>query len=265
MARGDPSRPVLAHRTLLDYVEAVGNPRVGTRASLLMVGGATRPPPKPAPRPLDIWSKMRESRFMNLTRLAVLGLLAERGPRHGHQLRRDTEVAEAERWGGVGAGSVHRELRQLEAEGLIEAVRREKVGRWPERTVFAITSEGRRELSVLRRQAVEDVDGPPDPLSVALVFAGVDAPSELAALLARRKEALLAKAAQLDEEKARGEAEGYLLASVSPLQAASFRRAEVRVAAELAWHEECELLLRLTIDRPRAKAADAIPEKTTQD
>ena len=26
---------------------------------------------------------------MNLTRLVVLGLLAERGERHGHQLRRD--------------------------------------------------------------------------------------------------------------------------------------------------------------------------------
>jgi DNA-binding PadR family transcriptional regulator len=202
---------------------------------------------------------------MNLTRLAVLGLLAERGPRHGHQLRRDTEVAEAERWGGVGAGSVHRELRQLEAEELIEALRREKVGRWPERTVYGITSEGRRELSVLRRQAVADVDGPPDPLSVALVFAGVDAPSELAALLVRRKEALLAKAAQLAQERARGEAEGYLLASVSPLQAASFRRAEARVAAELAWHEDCEQLLGLTTNRPRPKSADATPEETAQD
>jgi hypothetical protein len=68
-------------------------------------------------------------------------------------------------------------------------------------------------------------------------------------LLARRKEALLASAAQLAAERADGEREGYLLASLSPLQAASFRRAEVRVAAELAWHEECEKFLGLPADR----------------
>lgn len=186
---------------------------------------------------------MCESRFLNLTRLAVLGLLAAHGPRHGHQLRRDTEVADAERWGGVGPGSVHRELRQLEAEGLIAAVRREKVGRWPERTVYAITSEGDRKLSDLRRQAAADVDGPPDPFSVALVFAGADAIDEIIALLSERKKALLAKAASLAKERAEGEADGYLLASVPPLQAASFRRAQARVAAELAWHEDCEQIL----------------------
>src|ERR1700735_1208713 len=63
---------------------------------------------------------------MNLTRLLILGLLAERGPRHGHQLRRDAELAEVDRWAGVGVGSLHRELRGLEAESLIEAGRTER-------------------------------------------------------------------------------------------------------------------------------------------
>ena len=80
---------------------------------------------------------------MNLTRLVILGLLAEHGPRHGHQLRRDAELAEVDRWAGVGVGSLHRELRGLEAEGLIEAVRTEgRVGRRPERTVYGLTDEG---------------------------------------------------------------------------------------------------------------------------
>jgi hypothetical protein len=51
------------------------------------------------------------------------------------------------------------------------------------------------------------------------------------------------RAAELAAERAEGEQQGYLLPSVSPLQAASFRRAEMRIAAELAWHEECEELL----------------------
>ena len=173
---------------------------------------------------------------MNLTRLLILGLLAERGPRHGHQLRRDAELAEVDRWAGVGVGSLHRELRGLEAEDLIEAVRTERVGRRPERTIYCLTDEGRRELSVLRQQAASQLDSAPDPLSVVLVFAGTDDPAELAALLARRKQALRAKAGELALARARGEEKGYLLPSVSPLQAASFRRAEIRNAAELAWH-----------------------------
>jgi DNA-binding PadR family transcriptional regulator len=180
---------------------------------------------------------------MNLTRLVILGLLAERGPRHGHQLRRDAELAEADRWAGIAVRSLHRELRGLEAEGLIEAVRTERVGRRPERTVYSLTGAGRRELSVLRQQAVAQLDAGPDPLSVVLVFAGTDDPAELAALLARRQQALRARAAELTAERAEGEAKGYLLPSVSPLQAASFRRAEIRVAAELAWHDECGELL----------------------
>jgi DNA-binding PadR family transcriptional regulator len=173
----------------------------------------------------------------------ILGLLAERGPRHGHQLRRDAELAEADRWAGIAVRSLHRELRGLEAEGLIEAVRTERVGRRPERTVYSLTGEGRRELSVLRQQAVSQLDAGPDPLSVVLVFAGTDDPAELATLLARRQQALRGRAAELAVERAEGEAKGYLLPSVSPLQAASFRRAEIRVAAELAWHEECAGLL----------------------
>ena len=148
---------------------------------------------------------------MNLTRLLILGLLAERGPGHGHQLRRDAELAEVDRWAGVGVGSLHRELRGLEAEGLIEAVRTERVGRRPERTVYCLTDEGRRELSVLRQQAASQLDPAPDPLSVLLVFAGTDDPAELAALLARRKQALHAKAGELALARAKGEEKGYLL------------------------------------------------------
>jgi len=194
---------------------------------------------------------------MNLTRLVILGLLAERGPRHGHQLRRDAELAEADRWAGIGVGSLNRELRGLQAEGMIEAVRTERVGRRPERTVYGLTDEGRLELTVLRRQAVSQLEAGPDPLSVVLVFAGTDDPAELAALLIRRRQALRAQADELAAERARGQEQGYLRASVSPRQAASFRRAELRVAAELAWHEECEELLGVA---PRPNPAPVHPE-----
>ncbi len=58
-------------------------------------------------------------------------------------------------------------------------------------------------------------------------------------------------------ERAEGEAKGYLLPSVSPLQAASFRRAEIRIAAELAWHEEYAGLLGAASPPAKASAPPA--------
>ena len=72
----------------------------------------------------------------------ILGLLAERGPMHGHQIRRTAELTNAEVWGGITGGALYAELRKLGGEGLIEAIREEQVGRRPARTVYQITEEG---------------------------------------------------------------------------------------------------------------------------
>ena len=72
----------------------------------------------------------------------ILGLLAERGPMHGHQIRRTAELTNAEVWGGITGGALYAELRKLDGEGLIEAIREEQVGRRPARTVYQITPRG---------------------------------------------------------------------------------------------------------------------------
>lgn len=180
---------------------------------------------------------------MNLTRLICLGLLAERGARHGHQLRRDVEVYKADEWAGVGIGSLHRELRQMAAEGLIEAVRTEQVGRFPTRTIYQITAEGRRELAVLCEQAIGRIQEVPDAMAVALIFAGSQDPPMIGELLARHRQAAEAELERLALERERGMRDGYLQPSVSPLQAAAFRRSELRIEAELAWHRECDRML----------------------
>jgi DNA-binding PadR family transcriptional regulator len=180
---------------------------------------------------------------MNLTRLVCLGLLAEHGARHGHQLRRDVETFKADEWAGVGTGSLHRELRQMAGEGLIEAVRTEQVGRWPQRTIFQITNEGRRELAVLREQAVARIQEAPDAVAAGLIFTGPQDPLILGELLARHRQAVEAELRRLALERERGMREGWLQPSVSPLQAAAFRRSELRMEAELAWHAECDQML----------------------
>jgi DNA-binding PadR family transcriptional regulator len=153
------------------------------------------------------------------------------------------EVMNADEWAGTGAGSLHRELRQMAAEGLIEAIRTERVGRRPERTIYQITTEGRRELAVLRDRAIGRIQQGTDAVAAGLIFAGLSDPAALAGLLALHRRAVEAELERLALDRQRGIREGFLRPAVSPLQAAAFRRSELRMQAELAWHQECDELV----------------------
>jgi DNA-binding PadR family transcriptional regulator len=173
---------------------------------------------------------------MNLSRLMILGLLAERGPMHGHQIRRTAELTNAEVWGGITGGALYAELRKLDGEGLVEAVREEQVGRRPARTVYQVTQEGRLELVVQREAALDVVFGSADPVSVVLLFAaGTDA-AELGERLAARRRRVAGQLEAMAAERERLTGQGAL----PPLAVAAFRRGELRLEAELAWHEEFE-------------------------
>ena len=164
----------------------------------------------------------------------ILGLLDERGPMHGHQIRRTAELTNAEVWGGITGGALYAELRKLGGEGLIEAIREEQVGRRPARTVYQITEEGRLELVVQRDAALEVVFGSADPLSVVLLFAAGTDPAELSERLAARRGRIAGQLAAMAAERERLTGQGVL----PPLAVAAFRRGELRLEAELRWHEE---------------------------
>jgi DNA-binding PadR family transcriptional regulator len=171
---------------------------------------------------------------MNLSRLMILGVLAERGAMHGHQIRRIAELTNAEAWGGITGGALYAELRKLDADGLVQAVRHEQEGRRPARTVYEITAEGRLELVVQRDAALEVVFGSADPVSVVLLFASGADPSDLAERLAARQRRIAAQLEAMTAERERLTARGLL----SQLAIAAFRRGELRLEAELRWHEE---------------------------
>jgi DNA-binding PadR family transcriptional regulator len=171
---------------------------------------------------------------MNLSRLMILGLLAERGPMHGHQIRRTAELTNAEVWGGITGGALYAELRKLSGDGLIEAIREEQVGRRPARTVYRITGEGRLELVVQRDAALGVVFGSADPLSVVLLFAAGTDPAELSEQLAVRRRRIEGQLEAMAAERERLTGQGVL----PPLAVAAFRRGELRLEAELRWHEE---------------------------
>lgn len=177
---------------------------------------------------------------MNLSRVVILGLLAERGPMHGHQLRRAVALTNAEDWAGITGGALYAELRKLDRDGLVEVAREEQVGRRPARTVYQITHEGRLELVVQRDAALEVVFGSADPVSVVLLFAAGTDMAELAERLAARRHRIEAQLRGMVGERERLSAQGIL----SPFAVAAFRRGEVRLEAELRWHEEFELELK---------------------
>jgi DNA-binding PadR family transcriptional regulator len=164
----------------------------------------------------------------------ILGLLAGRGPMHGHQIRRTAELTNAQVWGGITGGALYAELRKLNGEGLIEALREEQVGRRPARTVYQITGEGRLELVVQRDAVFEIVFGSADPLSVLLLFAAGADPAELSERLAARRRRIEGQLEAMVAERERLTEQGVL----PPLAVAAFRRGELRLEAELRWHEE---------------------------
>jgi DNA-binding PadR family transcriptional regulator len=170
----------------------------------------------------------------------VLGTLARHGPRHGHEIRRIAEVTNVGEWGGVSVGALYRELRTMEAEGLVEAVRTEQVGRRPARTVYAITDEGRLELAVLRERAVRSAHWGPDPLGVALTFGstGTDR-EELSSWMRGRRELYAIAGTQIEAERQRLVAKGYL----GPVEAAVMYRAQMHAETEVRWHDEFAKIL----------------------
>jgi DNA-binding PadR family transcriptional regulator len=171
---------------------------------------------------------------MNLSRLLILGLLAERGPMHGHQIRRTAALTNAEGWAGITGGALYAELRRLDTEGLVHAVREEQVGRRPARTIYEITSDGRLELVVQRDVALAVIFGQADPLSVILLFAPGGDRAELAAQLRARSRRVELQLEQMTAERERLTKLGLL----PRLAMAAFRRGELRLEAELRWHAE---------------------------
>jgi DNA-binding PadR family transcriptional regulator len=188
----------------------------------------------------------------------VLGLLANHGPRHGHQIRREAEMTHVSQWGGVSVGALYRELRHMEAEGLVQALRTEQVGRRPERTIYQITDEGHRELHILREQAIRELHSAPDPLSVALLFGRIGDRTELVGLLRARRQALTTLLEGITAKRTHLQEKGFL----TGLDVAVFRRGELHIEAELRWHDEFDKVLAdLTDPAESAKPKTKQPKK----
>lgn len=153
---------------------------------------------------------------------------------YGHQIRRAIETISVDQWSEIRVGSLYHALHQLESESLIEAVRTERQGRLPARTVYALTEEGAAELASLRDRALREIVHPHDPFDVALWVAAELPAAELEGIVRQRLAAIRVSLDSIRVERRLHAAKGYL----PPAGEVLMRHGEARLEAELRWHEE---------------------------
>lgn len=169
---------------------------------------------------------------MNSARLFILSVLARRGPMHGYQIRQEARRDRTDLWTDIKPGSIYNALRRMAGEKLVEVVRTEREGNPPERTVYAITDQGREELIGQRDAALRDVRVRPDPVDLALQYTSDLTVNELASAIDARRLALGAQLAMLEQERRTA---GPHLTGLEPML---FEHNLVRLRAEIAWHDE---------------------------
>jgi DNA-binding PadR family transcriptional regulator len=169
---------------------------------------------------------------MSSIRIYILGALADEGDMHGHQLRQLAEQEHIDQWTDVSVGALYGAIKRLAAEGLIEEVRTEQVGGYPERVIWRITPDGRSALRSLRLDALGEVVNRADPFDLAIARPDVDALAEIPAVVQARVANL--RTMLEDSESHTRRISRYL----SDLEVMVMRHRADRLRAEIAWHDD---------------------------
>ncbi|MEV4258659.1 PadR family transcriptional regulator [Spirillospora sp. NPDC049652] len=141
----------------------------------------------------------------NLLALPVLSTLSER-PMYPYEVastlrRRGKDAAVKINW-----GSFYTVVRNLEKHGMIKATGTVRQGNQPDRTVYAITPEGRAELADWLRELVAVPEREYSRFEAALSDVALLHPREFTDLLRRRLETLEAQLAEQDRQLAEARA-----------------------------------------------------------
>jgi len=198
-------------------------------------------------------------RERSATSLVALGLLSKE-PLHGHELRLRFEERGISAFTSLTAGALYHALRSLEADGLIEMVRTERVGARPERTIYRITEGGR---ATLRKEILETLREPERIhflVDAALSQCAHLPPAEVIAALEARRVAQAERLEQLEKRTVEvAERVSKLLErSTLPrghgmaLGTSMIRHAVAHARAELGWLDET--LQALKDQRPGRRA-----------
>jgi DNA-binding PadR family transcriptional regulator len=164
-------------------------------------------------------------------RLYILGALADEGDMHGHQLRQLAEKEHIDEWTDISVGALYGALKRLHAEGLIDEVRVEREGAYPERQVWAVTQPGRIALGELRYDGLTQIITRADPFDLAVSRLDLTKLDEIPALLQNRLSRLRLLVAQ-DELR-----NDSIAAYLTPLELMVMSHKTERLRADVTWHE----------------------------
>lgn len=169
---------------------------------------------------------------MSSIRLFILGSLNESGPMHGHGLRLLAEQEHIDEWADVTPGAIYGAIKRLAKEDLIETIRLEKDGNYPERQVYGITVAGLKSLKVIRGSALETIVHRPDPFDLAMARLGEENLDGLNSLLETRLAELRVR---VEAEQTKAHRIGHYL---TVTERAISRHDLHRLRGEISWHEE---------------------------
>jgi DNA-binding PadR family transcriptional regulator len=128
---------------------------------------------------------MAKRKVGNLLALAVLSYLT-RGPMHPYELSRTLRDNDDGRSIKFNHGSLYMVVRQLAQAGFIVERETSRAGQRPERTVYAITDDGRREMRDWLRELVEEPRHEYPQFVAALSLIAALPPDDVVDLLRRR-------------------------------------------------------------------------------
>lgn len=168
---------------------------------------------------------------MSSIRLYILGALADEGDMHGHQLRQLAEKEHIDEWTDFSVGGLYGAIKRLASEGLIEEVRLEREGSYPERQVWGITTPGRIALGKLRYDGLTEIVVRADPFDLAVSRLDLTKLDEVPALVKNRLDRLRAALA-LDEAKI-----DSISRYLTPLELVVMTHRADHLRADIAWHE----------------------------
>ena len=171
---------------------------------------------------------------MSSIRLFILDALS-RGEAHGHQLRAEAAEEYIELWTDIQVGGLYSTLKRMATEGLLEVARTETVGNYPERTVYAITDEGRDALSELRHDMLRRTGVRMDPFDLALSRAPDVSAGELRSILASRRADYAHQHDSLHEQLHGG---GAVANKMTALELHLSDHVLERLATEVRWHDK---------------------------
>jgi DNA-binding PadR family transcriptional regulator len=154
---------------------------------------------------------MAKRKVSNLLALAVLSYLS-RGPMHPYELGQMLRQNADDRSIRFNHGSLYMVIKQLAKADFIAAQGSEREGGRPERTIYAITDEGRAEMSSWLRELIEVPRYEYPSFIAALSLIGALAPDDALELLGNRLERL-----QRARAEVRTQVEESLAAGLHPL------------------------------------------------